>query len=148
MASSISLTLDQFNQHVLQCQDDAYTLAWYLLGDEAKTKTVIQAAIKSSYRCFAPNRTDCLSLILKQVVNQCRGQNLNVCGSSNSGILQGLHFLTEQERVVLVLIDVLRLDYPETACVTGSPLKKIGTLLAQARRKMKVHMKFAEPGGQ
>lgn len=136
-------TLSLFNQQVLQCQDDAYTLAWYLLGDEAEAEAVMQSAVQATFHCFSSNRSDCRLLILEQVVEHCWRREPAVCCSFKPGIFCDLRSLAEQERVVLVLIDVLGLDYPEASFITSMPLEKIGSLLAHARKKMKDQMKLA-----
>jgi len=134
--SSAMNTLSLFNQQVLQCQDDAYTLAWYLLGDEAEAEAVMQKAIEAAYRCFALKLENCHLLILKQVVEQCRGRKPAACGSNGPDIFHNLELLTESERLALILIEVLRLGYSEAARITDIPLKETGRLLAQARLRM------------
>jgi len=136
-------TLSLFNQQVLQCQDDAYTLAWYLLGDETEAEAVMQSAVQATFHCFSSNRSDCRLLILEQVVEHCWRRKPAACSSAEPGISYDIHFLTQHERVVLVLIDVLGLDYPGASFITGMPLEKIGSLLAHARKKMKDQMKLA-----
>lgn len=137
-------TLSLFNQQVLQCQDDAYTLVGYLLGDEAEAEAVMQSAILTTFHCYSPNRKDCRLLILKQVAKQCLIRKPAACSSAKPGIAYDIHLLTQQERVALVLIDILRFDYPETSFITGIPLGKIGPLLGNARWKMKDYQKFTD----
>ena len=45
-------TLSLFNQQILLCQDEAYTLAWYLLGDEIEAEKTTQAAVEAAFRLF------------------------------------------------------------------------------------------------
>lgn len=136
--------LSQFNRQVLQCQDDAYTLAWYLLGNEAQAEAVTQAAVESTYPCFASNRTDCRLLILKQVAKQWLVRRPDACSSAEASIYHELGFLPIHEREVLLLIDVLGLSYPEAACVLERPMKEIMRLLAHARWKLTDQQKVAD----
>lgn len=130
-------TLLLFNQQVLQCQDDAYTLAWYLLGDETQAEEVMQSAVEAAYSCFASGKPDCRRLILSFVVEQCRRRKPPARVPDGTAVHHRLRALPEPERAVLVLIDVLGLAYREAACIIGRPLNDIGRLLARARRKIK-----------
>jgi len=130
-------TLTHFNQQILRCQDDAYTLAWYLLGDEAEAEAVLQKAVEAAYHCFESRQINCHLLILKQVVNQWRERKPVTCGSLGADIFDNQQIVIQQELVVLILIDILRLSYPEASIITGIPLRKIGPLLARARQQKK-----------
>lgn len=130
-------SLSLFNQQVLQIQDDAYTLAWYMLGDAVEAETVMQEAVQAAFSSFSSKRTDCRLLILKQIVEQCRTRKPAASSSVEPGIFCNLCSLSEQERVILVLIDVLGLDYQDASFITGIALGKIGSLLARARWKAK-----------
>lgn len=129
-------TLTLFNQQVLQCQDDAYTLAWYLLGDEGKAAAVTQAAVEGAYPCFASNHANCRLLILRQVILQCQEHKLAASSPVVPGLLPGLRFLAQTERMALALIDVLGLDYADAAYVVDRSRKEFMRLLAQARRRL------------
>ena len=130
-------SLAQFNQQVLKCQDDAYTLAWYLLGDEAEAQAVMQAAVEAAYHCFSRSQSDCHLRILQQVVDQLRKRNPSARHLKQSGQSHPLHFLAESERLVVVLIDLIGLDYAPAAFIMGCSRREIGCLLARARRKVK-----------
>lgn len=130
-------SLSLFNQQVLQIQDDAYTLAWYMLGDAVEAETVMQEAVQAAFSSFSSKRTDCRLLILKQIVEQCRTRKPAASSSVELGIFQGLCSLEDQDREILLLIDVLGLRYSEVACIVNQPLKEIKRLLARARWKAK-----------
>ena len=49
MLPLIPLSLDQFNQQVLACQDEAFTLAFSILGDEGLACEVVQKAFLQVY---------------------------------------------------------------------------------------------------
>ena len=121
---------------MLQCQEDAYTLAWYLLGDEAKAAATTQAAVNAAYPHFLANSGDCKLFILNKIIHLCRGKK----AARETLMLSKAHpaclSLLEAERHALVLIEILNLSYRETAVVTGRPVKEISWLLGQARRKI------------
>jgi DNA-directed RNA polymerase specialized sigma24 family protein len=52
--SSAMNTLSLFNQQVLHYQDDAYTLARYLLGDDAVAEAVMQNAVQVTFHSIHP----------------------------------------------------------------------------------------------
>lgn len=137
-------TLTRFNQQILQCQDDAYTLAWYLLGDEVAADAVMQKAVAAAFDCFVSGDEDCRLTVLQRVVEQFLRRKPAACSSAEPGIFHDLCFLADQERVVLLLIDVFGLSYPEAARIIGQTSTIIGRLLAHARWKMKDHQKFTD----
>ncbi len=127
-----------FNRRVLECQDDAYTLAWYLSGNEALAETVVQAAVESLYRNAAIRDTSFRLMILQAVVRQSHRsmrRSLPINGKTgDQGILEMLRSLPEQERQALILVDILRLSYAESAAILRIPIEDLGQRLARARR--------------
>ncbi len=140
-ASSRSTTqLAIFNRQVLQCQDDAYTLAWYLSGDETLAETVVQSAIENLYRRASAGKKSYRLMILQAVVTQSH-QNLRrllpMTGkTSEQSILEMLCRLPEEERQALILVDILGLSYAESAEVLRMPVQDVSQRLAWARRKL------------
>ena len=129
-------TLTLFNEQIRQCQDDAYTLAWYLLGDEAEAEAATQAAVRAAYALFSPGQANCKLAILKQVLLACFGKHSRASIPATGGLPPALQSLPERERQALVLVDILNLSYPEAARVAGQPVREILHLLAQARSKV------------
>ncbi len=127
----------QFNHQVFQCQDDVYTLAWYLMEDEMEAEALTQEAIRAAYDCFPSPQVDCHLLIMRHVVEQYRKRKRSARCSTQQGHFNGFHFTSENERLVVVLVDILGLDYAAAAFIAGYSSRKIGRLLAHARRKMK-----------
>jgi len=127
-------SLAQFNQQVLECQDDAFTLAWYLLGDEAAAEAAVQAAVMRAYHRAQSGRVDDRRLILKQVLRCCAVKIGNDSSGMPSGYLE-VHKLPAVERQVIILIDILCLNYDETAHLSNRSIRTITQRLAQARRK-------------
>jgi DNA-directed RNA polymerase specialized sigma24 family protein len=137
-------TISLFNQQILLCQDEAYTLAWYLLGDAVEAEKTTQAAVEAAFRRFTPHRENCRRLILQQVLRQCQRKTPVKETLPIPGIPQGCVSLTDLERLALVLIEILHLNYPEAALISGCSPQKISRLLAQARRKL-IHPGLAHP---
>lgn len=136
---SISLPrnrLAQFNQQVLECQDHAFTLAWYLLGDEAAAEAVTEAAVKTVFHPRSANQTDCRVLVLCQVIHGCCGKSFTQTLPPKDSYLLALHSLSERERQVLVLVDILNTRYLDVAAIMNRPVKEVIRLVAQARRNM------------
>jgi DNA-directed RNA polymerase specialized sigma24 family protein len=129
-----------FNRQVLQCQDDAYTLALYLLGDEAMAEAAVQAAVESVFRHGCAGDKPFRLSILQAVANESH-QHLQralpiIRNTGEQSILEMLRRLPEQERQALILVDVLRLNYEESAEVMRVPSKNFGLRLAWARRRL------------
>ncbi len=128
-------SLAQFNQQVLECQDDAFTLAWYLLGDEATAEAAVQAAVMNAYHRAQSGQEADRRLILEQVLRYCAGKIGNSSSGMPSGYLE-LHKLPDLERQLIILIDILCLNYDETAKLLNCSIRTITQLLAQTRRKV------------
>ena len=137
--------LEQFNRQVLLCQNDVYTLAWYLLEDETEAQAVMQEAVEAAYRCFSTSQANCRLRIMKQVVDQYRKRKRPAQSTTLPCPFPSFHFIAEHERLVVVLIDMIGLDYADTAAILGCSRKEIRCLLSQARWKMTVQMKFHNP---
>ncbi len=144
--SRATISLAIFNRQVLQCQDDAYTLAWYLLGDVALAETAVQAAVESAFQHGAAihhgdalNKS-CRLVIFRVVVEQCQRQlnrPLPLIGETGEqGILEMLRRLPEQERQALILVDILSMGYAEGAEVLRMPVEDFRQRLAWGRRKL------------
>jgi hypothetical protein len=128
--------LSLFNRQVLECQDEAYTFAWYFSGNESEAESITRTAVKDSFFIFSRHGQTCRLVILKMVARLCRKETRGKDILQASPGPRGLKFLPEEERQALILVDILRLSYADTAAVLGQPVKNVSRLLAQARRKM------------
>lgn len=138
MAATTDKQLVMFNTLALQIQDEAYTLAYYLLGDENRAAEAIQVAFARLYQRpglkFATFRRD----VFQRVLLQCRAMSSGVRvhlgkAGARDQVTDNLLQLNDRERAVAVLVDVLGLTYDEAASVLGCTKKETGRLLAQAR---------------
>ena len=148
MAQGLSATVDTklatFNTLALQTQDEAYTLAYYLLGDERHAERATQAAFDQLYRSARLQADRFRFEVLRGVLDCCRrmisimpsraGQQAYLRLKANrDATFEKLLSLNDNERSVVVLVDVLGLDYEAAAEVLGSSKKQVSSLLAQAR---------------
>ncbi len=122
--------LATYNGLVLACQDEAFTLAAYLLGDDRAADAAVQEAVTGAFRRYlrAPESSVRL-LILQQVLAGCRRS----AGARGTGPVDGFHDLAPRERTTLLLVDVVGLSYDQAAEVLGCSRDQVARRLARAR---------------
>ncbi len=131
----------------LQVQDEAYTFAYYLLGDEKAAEAATQAAFDSVSRHGKLQMEQFRQAVLRGVLNRSQAAAPLVPSTGRAAMEQredvtrALLRLPAAERSALVLVDVLGMGYYDAARIMGCSRKQITYLLAQGR------MKFA-PDGQ
>jgi DNA-directed RNA polymerase specialized sigma24 family protein len=129
--------LSAFNSLALRYQDDAYTLAYYLLGDEKRATEATEAAFARLYRRVNPSLDQFRLEVLRGVISVSREGNSHPVPVTGRGELnQQLLKLNPRERSVVVLVDVLGLNYEQAAQVLGCSVKETGRFLAQARMRI------------
>ncbi len=143
LAATVESRINVYNSLALQTQDEAYTLAFYLLGDERHAEQATQAAFDQLQQHARLELRRFRLEVLRRVVEGCqRISRIMPNGSLRSALrrmanrdetLQKLLVLNENERFVIVLVDILGLDYEETAHVLYSSKKQVARILAQAR---------------
>lgn len=137
MIAPAELRLSHFNTLAIQYQDDVYTLAYYLLGDEDQASEATQAAFLQVYRRVGVRpdqvRLSALRWVLLQAQQQRRVGENQLNGSTQDPLLRQLASLKEDEASVLILVDMLGLNYDEAAQVLGCSKKQVGKLLTHAR---------------
>jgi DNA-directed RNA polymerase specialized sigma24 family protein len=137
-----------FNRQVLDCQDEAFTLAWYLLGDEALAAQALQAAVMRVYQRSAAGKS--LRWQVLRAVAECaadprcrllRGFS-TPAEEAGSGAREGLWLanwlqdLPESERLAAALVDVLGLSIADAAAVLDQPQRVVVQRLTRARRSL------------
>lgn len=121
--------LTDYNRHMLACQQEAFTLAAYLLADdEAADAAVQQACLRAYQRHRRSPDTPVRLLILREVVAAC-GRPTQQVGKPLGALLD----LTSRERQSLLLVDLLGLSYAEAAEVLKCSRRQLTRRLAQAR---------------
>jgi DNA-directed RNA polymerase specialized sigma24 family protein len=123
--------LTAYNTLILQLQDQAFTLACDLLGDEDVAVEVLQKVFLNSFKKRSENRPGFTQEILRRVLQACLKQKSSLVGPA---IPEFSHAgLSNEEVIALVLVDRLELSYPEAAEVTGCNPLNIRKRLAEAR---------------
>lgn len=130
--------IQAYDRLVESCQDDAYSLAFRLLGEERAAQAAMQAAVESSYLKINNCRGEFRLWFLKILVEVCRSFALTDAkkpsASFNRTDLQSmLNSLPSDQRLAAVLVDVLKLDYDQAARVAGIHPRQIRRSLALAR---------------
>jgi DNA-directed RNA polymerase specialized sigma24 family protein len=127
-----------FQRLAVEQQDLAYTLAYYLLGDEQHAATALRSAFRRAYHDFGSFRRGSFrSWLAQQVLATCRERGFRkVLSLANhqSGISSRLAALPVDCRVVVILVDLLGMDYEEAAQATGYSPKAVSHRLARARK--------------
>jgi DNA-directed RNA polymerase specialized sigma24 family protein len=130
--------LNDYNQLVLQHQEEAYTLAFYTLGDERKACETVQNAISEAFQ--HPSGNNFHLRLLRRITQLCFQMQVNAIDLSVvPEIVRRLSNLPLQERLALVLIDILGLNYAQAAMVCHQTKSQISRLLAQGRVHLLAH---------
>ncbi len=117
----MTASLDAFNRQVLLLQDQAFSLAFCLLGDEPAASLVTQSAVKDAYAQYGGNFQTLKIHILRAVLRRARP-------------LPPHPPLSRRACCVLLLVDHLALTYEEAARVLRCSPAQIARRLALARR--------------
>ncbi len=133
MHAAVTPALDEYNARVLACQEDAFTLACYALGDDARAEQVVQAAVRQAYWCFDVAEGRCREQILSATAEGCRRAASRQPGGPAQGALSALPV---EERLAVILVDVLALNYRQAAEILRRPATQFARLLAQGRCKV------------
>jgi DNA-directed RNA polymerase specialized sigma24 family protein len=152
MPDPSSSTLAEFNRQVLLFQDEAFTLACDLLGDEDTASRVTQEAFEQVYSHeWMGNGSIRLPLLHRIILVYSESQ---IILKERKNTL--LSKLPEPERFVLLLVDHLCLTYEETSRVLHCSPDTVASRLAHARWKIadynniglrNIHAEDKNPGG-
>ena len=140
MSGQQNFALIDFNRLVLQHQEEAYTLAFYTLGDERQACETVQRVVTDAFR--RPAGKNFHLKILQDVTNLCSQLPPHIIDPNVvPEIVRQLSGLTLQERLAIVLIDILGLNYSQAAQVCRQSKAQLSRILAQAR----VHLIYQQP---
>jgi DNA-directed RNA polymerase specialized sigma24 family protein len=122
------MRLSAFNRQVLQMQEEAYTLAYYLLGNaECATQTVEEAFLQAFGQSReVPGRISLLHLVL----SACKADR---SVNQPARLIDPILSVPLEERQAILLVDVLGLSYNEAAQVIGTNTSQVSRLLSQGR---------------
>ncbi len=131
--------LKEFNRLVMQYQDEAFCLAFYMLGNETQADQVVQSAVRQAYIIFKSKKMDFRSQILQLVCVGClksSGQTLNTRAEQDP-LQKQLSSLPGTERLAVILIDLLGLSYAQAGEVMHQPPAHLRGMLTQGRLKLR-----------
>lgn len=145
----VSARLDAFNQQVLGCQKDAFTLAYAMLGKEEMACAVVEKAIAQAYSFWRENGSSIVVEVLKAVLQSCRPMRRRGAWDAVEWIpgWDGLEF---RDQETLLLVDVLGKSYSDTAAILKCSKWDVARLIAGARCKLfkTGSLESKQPGNQ
>src|SRR5690606_39217342 len=141
MAALVQTQLISFNSLALRFQDDADTLAYYLLGDDALAARATKAAFARVYAVLFKHPCipeDLLRLeVLRWVLKNCRpGGQKQSRSAADDELINRLLALPIDDRSVVILVDVLNLSYRAAALAVGCSEKELAKRLGRARLRL------------
>lgn len=135
MSPRTSISLDQFNQQVLSCQDEAFTLALCILGDEDAACEVVLKAILQVYSDRGNDDIVIKVRVLQGVILICRKMKPSKTYNAKEWI-PGWNQLDHSEQEALLLVDVLQKSYQNTAVLLNNSESDVAQVVAQGRYKL------------
>jgi DNA-directed RNA polymerase specialized sigma24 family protein len=126
-----TVSLRDFNDRVRECQDEAFALACYLLGDERAAADRVGAAFLAAYRA---GPRDFRLRVLRDVALNCAAAGDGV--GRMTGLPPALAALSLRLRLPVLLVDWMGLSYPEAAAVCSLSLGNFRQRLAEARAQL------------
>lgn len=140
MSVQQNFNLADFNRLVVKYQEEAYTLAFYILGDERQACETVQKVVANSFR--RPVNGNFQLRILQDVINlSSQLTRHSVDPNVVPEIVERLSAIPFQERLVVILIDILGLKYAQAAQVCRQSKDQLSRILAHAR----VHLLYQQP---
>jgi RNA polymerase sigma factor (sigma-70 family) len=135
--------LQAFNRLIADYGDLIYRLLSRAALPDLDAEPLTQAAIQNIYRKLPGYRDGDFRLwIFKHLVNFCRSRirrnhshpkKLQETSTEEQILQRCLSELPVEERLVVILVDMEKLSYGETAAVLGIPVKAVQSRLARAR---------------
>lgn len=132
--------LEKFNRMVQQYQDESYTLAFYLLGNQAEAIESLEAAVQKAYRGRRDARGPFRLWFFRYVVVECQrkmkpgNQEMALSITNGTAEFQAMiSRLPERMRIITILVDLLGLRYQEAAVVCDLPVVMVRRMTAEAR---------------
>lgn len=129
---NLNPSVESYNQQVLLFQDEAFTLACHLLGNEALAAEIVQHAFTHVF-CAGWGGDGSIRLaVLEAIIRNCTHPSMKL-ENPKDALLFELPFC---ERLPLLLVDRLGLRYAEAAWVLRCSKKKLVARLTRARRRI------------
>jgi RNA polymerase sigma-70 factor, ECF subfamily len=140
--------LEAYNRLVIKHQDEVYTLAFYLLGDEQSAGEVTSSTFLQAFqrlprrlpqRLYNWKEPSLRSWLLKQVIQSAQRHPAAALQANLGGayeLCRLLHQLPVECRLAIILVDLLGLSYKEAARTAGMQADKVKACLARGRSAM------------
>ena len=127
--------LEAFNRLVLACQEEAFTLACPILGDEVLACEVVQAVFLRVYAHWGDGGDVISVQVLQAVIELCRRSRPS---KAHAGLelISGWHQLECAEQQALLLVDLLGKSYQQTALVLDKSEHEVAVTVALGRYKL------------
>jgi DNA-directed RNA polymerase specialized sigma24 family protein len=127
--------LQAFNGLVLACQDEAFTLAYSILGDEGLACEVVQAVFLRVYIRRGAGGHPIPVQVLQGVIGMCRRARPSKAYAVVE-LMAGWHQLECAEKEALLLVDLLGKSYQQTALVLDKSEHAVAATVALGRYKL------------
>lgn len=135
MSPADSLSMDRFNQQVLVCQEKAFSLAFWLLGDEALACEVLQKVVLQVYSNWRIDEGNLVAKLLQGVIGFCRQAKPSKTCTTNE-LIPGWNRLEPDEKEALLLVDILGNSYKETGLILNRTDHEVALFVAHGRCKL------------
>jgi DNA-directed RNA polymerase specialized sigma24 family protein len=133
MRSGTHQHLTAFNRQVLEWQEAAYTLAYYLTGSQEQAEEIVQAAVLQAYLKNGGAEGTRAALLKAVVASACKQARFPTQANGSDLLSRTLSGLSHERRCAVLLVDVLGLTYDEAARVLSSTPARVSEWLAQGR---------------
>lgn len=139
--------LEAFNRLVLDSQDTVYNHACWLCGDPALAVEIVQETFLRAFRRLGTFRGSSFRAWVLQIADRLRQEMVRQEERSSAGadvrwgeqagldgaLYSALESLPEEQRMPLVLVDMLAMDYAEAAEALRISTSTLKSRLATAR---------------
>ncbi len=123
--------LQVYNRLVLQYQDEAFSLAFDLLGEESAAAALVQQVFLRGFNRRDDERLPFRLRVLRWLVGACLQRRQPLTGLAR--LDPRLARLSNEEAIALALVERLGLSYAEAGEVLGKTAADFRRLLATAR---------------
>jgi len=139
MHASWKTGLEEFNRLVMKYQDEAFSVAFYMLGNEGQAGQVVQLAVRQAFTTFKSKKPDFRIQILQLVCEGCLNSQGQTPGNRTqlSPLQKQMINLPGTERLAIILIDMLGLSYAQAGSILRQSPVQMRGLLTQGRLKLK-----------
>lgn len=139
--------LRAYNRLVSLYQDQIYSFAHYLFGNQMAASQAVQEAITLAYRRINHYRSGpflfwLLHHLVRVFQSQHSCQPSDQLSSSHEFPLENL---APALRPVILLVDMCGLDYHQVSHITGKSLRRISSDIAQARSQLLSKLNYSSP---